>query len=96
MEIKQVQLKKQEVVIDILCDICGKSCKVNEGVIENDLRVDNGEKTYEFSYMNLSAYWGYYSEHNDEEKWTAQVCEKCVDEKLSFITFKKEHYNSFK
>ena len=42
--------------------------------------------------MKLEAHWGYYSESKDTEKWTAQICEKCVDEKFSFIKFKKEQY----
>lgn len=42
-----------------------------------------------FEYMELKAFWGYDSK-KDMEKWSAQVCEKCVDEKFSFIKFKKE------
>jgi hypothetical protein len=41
--------------------------------------------------MELEAHWGYDS-GKDCEKWTAHVCEKCVDEKFSFINFKKEEY----
>ena len=39
--------------------------------------------------MGLKADFGYGSK-KDMERWTAHVCEKCVDEKLSFIKFKKE------
>jgi len=39
--------------------------------------------------MTLVANWGYHSS-KDLQKWSAQVCEKCVDEKFSFIKFKKE------
>ena len=39
----------------------------------------------------LETHWGYHS-GKDMQKWTAQICEKCVDEKLSFINFKKERY----
>lgn len=92
MEIKEIQNKKMEVVTDIICDSCNKSCKKNEGKIDNDVRVDNGEPYYVFEYMNIETYWGYDS-GKDGEKWTAQICEKCVDEKLSFIKFKKEDYN---
>lgn len=42
-------------------------------------------------FLNLSTYWGFYS-NKDLEHWEAHLCEQCVDEKLSFITFKKESY----
>jgi len=72
---KEVQDIKQEVITEVICDCCGKSCKD-----EIDLN---------FEYMELKAYWGYGS-HKDLEKWTAQICEKCIDEKFGFIKFKKE------
>ena len=40
-------------------------------------------------FMSLSESWGYYS-NKDLQTWTAQICEKCIDEKLDFINFKKE------
>lgn len=72
---KQTELQKKEttVVVDIICDSCGKSCKTDFG----------------FEYMEMKAFWGYNSK-KDMEKWSAQICEKCVDEKLSFIKFKSE------
>jgi len=91
MEKREIQNKS--VITDVLCDCCGKSCKVKEGIIDNDTRADNGEPYYVFEFMKLEANWGYYSEgQKDTEKWTAHICEKCVDEKLSFIKFKKENY----
>ena len=91
MDIIEIQNKKTEVVTDVLCDCCGKSCKVDEGKIENEARVDTGEPYYSFEYMQLRAHWGYHS-GKDLQEWTAKVCEKCVDEKFSFIKFKKENY----
>jgi len=88
MEVKEIELRKSEVVTDIICDCCGDSCKKEEYTVENDARIDNGEKKYIFSFMNLEAGWDYYS-GKDMEHWTAQICEKCVDEKLSFIKFNK-------
>jgi hypothetical protein len=38
--------------------------------------------------MELSASWGYYS-NKDMESWKAHLCEKCVDERLGFISFDK-------
>lgn len=91
METKEIQTKKAEIITDVICDCCGKSCKVYEGKIDNDVRVDNGEPYYSFEFMKMEVHWGYES-GKDTQKWTAQVCEKCVDEKLSFINFKKERY----
>lgn len=91
MEKIEIQNKKAEVTIDITCDSCGESCKVLEGVIDNDVRVDKGEPYYGFEFMELKTHWGYHSD-KDEQKWVAQICEKCVDEKLSFIKFKKSDY----
>jgi len=85
MEIKETQNKNIEVITDVICDCCGKSCKVYE------CKLDNGEPYYSFEFMKLVTYWGYHS-GKDTETWTAQICEKCVDEKLSFINFKKELY----
>lgn len=42
-----------------------------------------------FESMTMTAYWGFGSDKYSE-KWTADICEKCVDEKLSFIKFKKK------
>lgn len=88
MEKKEIHNVKKEVITDVICDCCGESCKKYEGVIDNERRIDNGEKYYDFQYMELNANWGYRSE-NDGEIWTAHLCEKCVKEKLSFIKFKK-------
>lgn len=88
MKKKIIKTKKVEVITDVICDCCGMSCKFDEGKIENDLRVDNGEPYYIFEFMKLEAHWGYHSK-KCSQRWTAQICEKCVDEKLSFIKFKK-------
>ena len=91
MEIKEIHKKKTEVITDVICDCCGVSCKVNSGTIANGIRIDDGEMYYQFSYMDLKVNWGYHS-GKDTETWTAQVCEKCVDEKMPFINFKKVNY----
>ena len=72
---KQTELQKKETTV--VNDIICDSCG-------QSCKTDFG-----FEYMELKAFWGYASK-NDMEKWSAQVCEKCVDEKLSFIKFKKE------
>lgn len=91
METKEIKEKKAEVVTDVICDCCGRSCKVYEGTTDNEKRIDNGEPFSVFEFMKMEVNWGYWS-GKDTQKWTAQICEKCVDEKLSFIKFKKENY----
>ena len=88
---KQIEIKevKKQITTDIICDCCGKSCMVNKGIIDNVTRVDNGEPFYDFSFMTMETNWGFFS-NKDSEKWTAQVCETCVDEKFSFVKFKKD------
>ncbi len=93
MEIKKIQNKKTEVVTDVICDCCGKSCKVSEGKIDNSSRVDNGETYYEFEFMEMKAHWGYHT-RKDMEEWVAQICEKCIDEKFTFVKFKKSEYGN--
>jgi len=39
--------------------------------------------------MELKAKWGYGTK-KDLEKWTAHICETCVDKKLDFVKFKIE------
>ena len=87
MEIKQTQKINQEIISDIICDSCGKSCKVDEFVIDNPQREDFGQMCYSFEYMKLEANWGYHS-GKDLTNMKAHLCEKCVDEKLTFIKFK--------
>jgi len=76
MKIKTKENREIEVITDILCDSCGKSCKTD----------------VDYEYMTLEANWGYGTE-KDLEKWSAHLCEDCVDEKLSFIKFKKSNIN---
>ena len=91
MEVKEIQNKNIEKIVDVICDCCGKSCRVYTYVIDNPVRHDHGETHHVFEFMKLQSSWGYYS-GKDTEKWSAQVCEKCVDEKFKFINFKKEEY----
>ena len=78
MEIKEKQQKEVEIIKDVLCDCCGKSCLVN-GMPE---------------YMSLKSIWGY-GTNKDMEKWTAQVCESCVNDRFRFIKFKVESHIFF-
>lgn len=81
MEKKIIEDRKTEVLIDIICDSCGKSCCVD--------KFDHGTEHKSFEHMELKASWGYYSNGKDLTNWTAHLCEECVDTKLSFINFQK-------
>lgn len=80
MKIKKLIKKEVSELEDVLCDSCGNSCLDKSGY---------------FEFMDMKVNWGYGSK-KDMEQWTAQVCEKCVDEKLTFINFSKKelHLNS--
>lgn len=62
--------KIRSTVVDIVCDICGKSTR-NKFVM-----------TYE--YATLYANWGYWS-RKDDTKWEYYFCEKCSDKIFEFI-----------
>lgn len=91
MEVKEVKTKKVETILDVICDCCGKSCLVHSGVVDNKSRDDFGETYSAYEYAKIHVNWGYFS-GKDGQKWTAQICEKCIDEKFSFVKFKKEQY----
>lgn len=56
-------------VVDIICDVCGNSCKDH---LEN------------FEYGLLEASWGYTSK-KDLERHECYMCEDCYDKVFSFI-----------
>lgn len=63
--------------------------------ITKDILCDSCGKSCKTEYggdhMNLHANWGFMTS-KDLEKWTAQLCETCVDKLLTFVKFKKETY----
>ena len=67
--------KREEALNDIICDICGQSCIVDE--YEDNL--DNICPVFEYS--TLSAEWGYDSKH-DMERPLYHFCESCFYDKL--------------
>lgn len=81
MKVIEKENKEVNVLKDVICDCCGKSC----GIF-----LDQAHTVTSFECMTLKANWGYGTK-KDMERWTAQICEKCVDEKLvPLIKFKKE------
>ena len=68
-EMKVIGITEKEDLIDIICDICGKSTKTEFG---------------DYEYAELSARWGY-SSSRDEEYHEVCLCEKCYDQVTSYI-----------
>jgi len=89
MKKTEIIKSEREEVIDVLCDSCGESCRVELCLpLEGE---DPKDVPHNFEYMRLKSAWGYGSDH-DCETWEAHVCQKCVDDKLGFINFKKTNY----
>jgi hypothetical protein len=61
----------EDQVVDIICDICEKSCKVPIG------HASKG-KDYNFEYSTLGADWGYGSYH-DGDWWHFDFCIDCSE-----------------
>ena len=57
-------------LIDITCDICGKSCR------------DKMDMNYEM--VSLAGSWGYCSQ-KDGQSWLCDMCEGCADRVKQFI-----------
>lgn len=106
MEITEIKAIHQEVIKDIICDCCGKSCNIftpeiikstlassKKNMVEKrDFERLKKVQPKQFEYLKIEGTWGFGSE-KDGEKWSAQICEKCVDDKFEFVKFKKENYN---
>lgn len=64
MKVTKWEKREVEVVADVTCDLCGKTCRDSLGV------------NYEFA--TLTATWGYAS-RKDCETHEAHICEDCYD-----------------
>ncbi len=60
----KIEKRQVEVIKDILCNACKKSCTATSG--------------FGFSYATLSAKWGY-SSKKDMENHLSHICEDCYD-----------------
>lgn len=56
-------------VVEVLCDICGRSCGAPDGLI--------------VEYASLTVNWGYHSQ-KDHERHEIDICEPCYDQ-LPFV-----------
>jgi len=70
MKIYKEKRIKGEVLVDITCDRCGKSCR--DGIDLN------------FEFATFSATWGYGSKR-DTEQWECYLCEECAVKIRDFI-----------
>ncbi len=70
MKISKVVNVKSNTVVDIICDMCGKSCKDKMGA------------NYEHS--TFYSIWGFCSKR-DGFKWNAHYCEECSEKIKDFI-----------
>lgn len=67
MEIHEERLRPT--IVDVLCDMCGQSCKKHEE---------------EFEYATLFAHWGYFSK-KDGTTTNVDMCEDCFDAVMAVI-----------
>ena len=77
MKIKKIFNTPKAETTDVLCDICGKSCKTDHG----------------FEYMKLKAFWGYDTDHDLEKwsAHICEAC--VIKHLEPLIIFDKESYN---
>ena len=66
---KKLAKKTFEVVDDVVCDVCSKSCKDGLENIES---------------ASISAYWGYTSK-KDGDQYELDICENCFDKLIQFL-----------
>ena len=79
---KKYKTRQTRTLVDICCDVCGKSCK-NEHARDYD---DDQElhEDGDFEYGTVSATWGYFS-RKDGESHSAILCETCFDDVVKHI-----------
>ena len=79
---RKYKTRQTKVLVDICCDVCGKSCK-NEHARDYD---DDHElhEDGDFEYATISATWGYFS-RKDGESYSAVLCEDCFDSVANHI-----------
>lgn len=71
---KQRDLRPQLTVIDIVCDVCGASCRT---------------PLDDYEYATLTATWGYHS-RKDGETENLDLCEDCFDDVVRHLQARKQ------
>ena len=80
---KDVQ-KTEQVVDEVICDVCGETCMKQYEIGASAVK--------QFVGIHIQQPWGYLS-NKDLELWEADICEKCVDDWLThLVKFQKSSY----
>jgi hypothetical protein len=77
---KKYKTRQARVLVDILCDVCGKSCKNDNYYADDTLLREDAD----FEYGTVSATWGYFS-CKDGESYSTVLCESCFDDVVKHI-----------
>lgn len=77
MRIREEKTITSPTLVDIKCDVCGKSCKKADNRF-----FDYRETQYEFA--TLDADWGYYSD-SDGKSYNIDLCEDCFYDTLAHL-----------
>lgn len=73
MKITETKTYKTEIIKDILCDVCGKSCcKFTKS------------KLIATESATITADWGYYSD-SDGKQYNIEICENCFYDVLTYL-----------
>jgi len=76
MRVIETQMIETKVVMDVLCDRCGKSCMT---------QLDEGPPPLRQPELGtFKASWGWDSNH-DLESWTCVLCESCCEEFKTWV-----------
>lgn len=73
---KRYETMPRDVLVDIICDICGTSCRTECSDMAGDSSM--------VERATLEAAWGYCS-LKDGERYNCDMCEKCFDKIRAFI-----------
>lgn len=66
---KKYEILPARTLADVVCDVCGKSCKT---------------PLDDYEYATLSASWGY-SSRKDGVQYEADLCEDCFDNMVAYV-----------
>jgi len=70
MHVYKDQVVEVKILEDVICDVCGKSCRDSDNL--------------NFEYATLHADWGHCS-NKDGIGWTGHICYRCADKIQGFI-----------
>lgn len=71
---KTIQVQ-ENTLVDLLCDVCGKSCR-------HDVCFKHPD--YGFEFATIKAKWGYFSD-SDGKSYKIEICEDCFYDMLAYF-----------